>query len=492
MSSASHYQRSDLAHIACEVMRERGLEPEFPAAVQEQLRHLKGPRQEAKTAPLHDLTGLPWCSLDNDDSRDLDQLTACKPQHGGAVTIFVAVADVDALVEQGTPIDRHAWHNTTAVYTSARNFPLLPERLSTDLSSLNPHVERLAVVTEMLIAADGTLQSERIYRARVRNRAQLAYDAVSAWIEGEDPLPPAARAVPALEQQLRIQDEVAQRLRARRHAEGSLELETLQPRAVFDGEQLVGIQQQVQNRARQLIEEFMIAANGCSARFLARAGTASLRRVVRSPERWQRLVELAARHGHVLPAALDSGALAAFLAARHRADPLRFPDLSLVVVKLMGSGEYVVEHPGGPPIGHFGLAVRDYTHSTAPNRRYPDLITQRLLKATLAGSRPPYGAAELNALAEHCTQQEDAARKVERRMRKSEAALLLQSHLGQHYDALVTGQSDSGTWVRILTPPVEGRLESGAADDLQVGHSLRVELMSVNVERGFIDFARVD
>lgn len=214
MSSASHYQRSDLAHIACEVMRERGLEPEFPAAVQEQLRHLKGPRQEAKTAPLHDLTGLPWCSLDNDDSRDLDQLTACKPQHGGAVTIFVAVADVDALVEQGTPIDRHAWHNTTAVYTSARNFPLLPERLSTDLSSLNPHVERLAVVTEMLIAADGTLQSERIYRARVRNRAQLAYDAVSAWIEGEDPLPPAARAVPALEQQLRIQDEVAQRLRA--------------------------------------------------------------------------------------------------------------------------------------------------------------------------------------------------------------------------------------------------------------------------------------
>ena len=490
MAKAHHVDRSDLVRIAGEVMAERGLEPEFPAAVHAQLATITGPGRD-EDSRIRDLTALPWCSIDNDDSLDLDQLTACEPLAGGVVKILVAVADVDALVAKGSAIDAHAWTNTTSVYTSARVFAMLPERLSTDLTSLNPDQDRLAIVTEMVVAPDASITQATLYRATVRNHAQLAYDALSAWIEGEGELPEAAGAIAGLEQQLRTQDEVAQRLRLRRHAQGSLELETFQPRAVFDGERVVEIRQQVQNRARQLIEEFMIAANECSARFLTAAGGASLRRVVRSPERWLRIVEVARKYGESLPKTPDSVALAAFLAKRHRADPLRFPDLSLVIVKLMGSGEYVVERPEGPPIGHFGLAVRDYTHSTAPNRRFPDLITLRMVKAVLAGRQSPYSVAELEALAEHCSAQEDAAQNVERRMRKSEAALLLDSHVGQQYDAIVTGSSESGQWVRIFAPPAEGRLESGLRG-LEVGQKLRVKLVSTDVERGFIDFVLVD
>lgn len=482
--------RSDLIRIAGEVMIERGLEPEFPAAAQAQLATITGPGRDGDPH-IRDLTALPWCSIDNDDSLDLDQLTAREPLAAGAVKIFVAVADVDALVTVGSAIDTHAWANTTSVYTSARVFAMLPERLSTDLTSLNAGQDRLAIVTEMVVAPDASITQATLYRATVRNHAKLAYDALSAWIDAGGALPEAARAVAGLDVQLRTQDEVAQRLRVRRHAQGSLELETFQPRAVFDGERVVEIRQQVQNRARQLIEEFMIAANECSARFLAAAGGASLRRVVRSPERWLRIVEVARKYGESLPKTPDSAALAAFLAKRHRADPLRFPDLSLVIVKLMGSGEYVVERPGGPPIGHFGLAVRDYTHSTAPNRRFPDLITQRMVKAALAGRQPPYSVDQLQALADHCTAQEDAAQKVERRMRKSEAALLLESHVGQQYDAIVTGSSETDMWVRIFAPPAEGRLESGPRG-LEVGQQIRVKLVSTNVERGFIDFVLVD
>ncbi len=490
MAQAHRVDRSDLVRIAGEVMVERGLEPEFPAAVQAQLAAITGCGRD-DDPHIRDLTALPWCSIDNDDSLDLDQLTACEALAGGAVKVFVAVADVDALVAKGSAIDTHAWTNTTSVYTSARVFAMLPERLSNDLTSLNADQDRLAIVTEMVVAPDASITQATIYRAKVRNHAKLAYDALSAWIDGGGALPEAARAVPGLDAQLRTQDEVAQRLRVRRHAQGSLELETFQPRAVFDGERVVEIRQQVQNRARQLIEEFMIATNECSARFLAAAGGASLRRVVRSPERWLRIVEVARKYGESLPTSPDAVALAAFLARRHRADPLRFPDLSLVIVKLMGRGEYVVESPGGSPIGHFGLAVRDYTHSTAPNRRFPDLVTLRMVKAVLAGRQPPYSVAELGALAEHCTTQEDAAQKVERRMRKSEAALLLESHVGQQYDGIVTGSSESGQWVRIFTPPAEGRLEPGPRA-LQVGEQIRVRLVSTDVARGFIDFVAVD
>ena len=485
-----HHQRSDLVRLATLAMSERGLQPEFSAAVAEQLAAINGPGHD-EGADIQDLTGLLWCSIDNDDSLDLDQLTVSELLAEGAVKIWVAIADVDALVKKGTPIDDHARTNTTSVYTSARIFPMLPERLSTDLTSLNFNEDRLALVTEMVFDAQAQLSQSTVYRARVRNKAKLAYDAVSAWIDGTAALPAQAAAVPGMAEQLRTQDALAQGLRALRRAQGSLEFETFQPRAVFEGEQVVDIRQQVQNRARQLIEEVMVATNGCTARFLAAQGGASLRRVVRSPERWQRIVEVAQDYGETLPNEPDSKALEAFLAKRHKADPLRFPDLSLVIVKLMGSGEYVVEASAALPVGHFGLAVRDYTHSTAPNRRFPDLITSRLIKAALLKQPSPYDHAELGALAQHCTRQEDAANKVERKMRKSEAALLLESHVGQRYDALVTGNTNDGVWVRIVKPPAEGKLLAGALG-LKIGASVHVKLISTNVERGFIDFALVD
>ncbi len=484
------HQRSDLVRISIAAMTERGLLPEFSASVEHQLTKITGPGQDDDPA-IFDLTHLLWCSLDNDDSLDLDQLTVSEKLPNGHVKIWVAIADVDAVVKKGTPIDDHARTNTTSVYTSARIFPMLPNKLCTDLTSLNPGVDRLAVVTEMVFRPDASLAGATVYRAKVRNKAKLAYDEVSAWIDGEGALPEVAAAVKGMDTQLRTQDELAQRLRKRRRTEGSLEFETFQPRAQFDGEAVVDIQQQVQNRGRQLIEEVMIATNGCTARYLASRGGASLRRVVRSPERWLRIVGVAAEYGDTLPSEPDSKALEHFLAKRHKADPLRFPDLSLVIVKLMGRGEYVVEVPGAAPIGHFGLAVRDYTHSTAPNRRFPDLITSRMLKAALANAHPPYSNSELGALAMHCTAQEDAAQKVERRMRKSEAALLLESRVGQYFDGVVTGSSSYGVWVRVFSPPAEGKLIN-VRTEVGVGEEVRVKLVSTNVERGFIDFVMAD
>jgi len=478
--------RANLSTIATWAMFSRGLAPEFSDAVQRQVAALTGPALEADES-ISDLTHLPWCSIDNDDSRDLDQLSAIEPLHQGRIKIYVAIADVDALVKKGSAIDEHARQNTTSVYTSALIFPMLPERLCTDWTSLNQDEDRMAVVVEMAFSEDGVLLDATLYRARVRNKAQLAYDAVSAWLENAGDLPEPARRVPGMNIQLRLQDEMAQKLRVLRRAQGSLEFETFQPKAQFDGDRITDIRQQAQNRARQLIEEFMIATNGCTARFLAAHGCAALRRVVRSPERWLRIVEVAHEYGTTLPREPDGQALEAFLAQQHHRDPLRFPDLSLVIVKLMGSGEYVVERPGHVPIGHFGLAVHDYLHSTAPNRRYPDLITQRLIKSVLAGSKRPYSFHELADLATHCTTQEDAAQKVERQVRKSEAALLLHSRIGQRFSGLVTGITDQGTWVRIFEPPAEGRL-TGMTPPLRVGQPVQVKLVSTSVERGFIDF----
>ncbi len=482
------HQKEELADLAVAAMRERGLEPEFPKPAIEQLKTIDGPSAE-DGAGIVDMTGLLWCSIDNDDSRDLDQLTASEVLPDGSVRILVAIADVDTLVEKETPIDRHAQINTTSVYTSARIFPMLPEKLSTDFTSLNPHEERVATVTEMVFAPDGEMLRSHITRARVHNKAKLAYDAVAAWIDGNGPLPEAADRVPGMDEQIRTQDSVAQQLRARRREHGSLEFETFQPRAEFQGDQVVAIKQQVQNRARQLIEEFMVATNGVTARFLAGKRRAAIRRVVRSPERWARIAQVAAERGWELPIDPDSKALEQFLAAERKRDPLRFPDLSLVIVKLMGRGEYVVERPGGPNIGHFGLAVRDYSHSTAPNRRYPDLIASRLIKAALAEVKSPYSDMELEFLANRCTQQEDAANKVERQLRKSEAAMLLEDHIGETFDGVVTGESKGNTWVRIFEPPAEGKLLPSR--DVQVGDKVRAKLISTNVERGFIDFEMI-
>lgn len=482
--------RASLATIASWAMFSRGLEPEFPDAVTKQLAHLE-PAAPTRDTEVRDLRHLPWCSIDNDDSRDLDQLTTIEVIGSRELRVCVAVADVDAWVKKGSAIDAYARHNTTSVYTSARVFTMLPERLCTDLSSLNPGQDRWAIVVDMVFSDDGVGVGTSIYRARVHNKAQLAYDAVSAWLDGTGALPEAAASVPGMDLQLRLQDELAQKLRVLRRAGGSLEFETFQPHAVFNAERIVDIRQQPHNRARQLIEEFMIAANHGAASYLAAQGRVSLRRVVRSPERWLRIVDVARGYGVKLPHHPDGQALEAFLARQHRADPLRFPDLSLVIVKLMGSGEYVVERPHTVPLGHFGLAVRDYLHATAPNRRFPDLVTQRLVKAALVKAPAPYTDEELDALAAHCTAQEDAARKVERQMRKSEAALLLHFHIGQQFDSLVTGAAPKGCWVRIMRPPAEGRL-TGDLPVLKVGQAVRVKLVSTSVERGFVDFVLVN
>jgi len=484
--SPRRHDRQDLVRIADRAMRERGLEPEFSRDVDAELGRIPGP---ARDAAARDLRGLLWCSIDNDDSRDLDQLSVAELLPDGSTRLLVAIADVDALVPLRSAIDRHAAMNTTSVYTAARIYPMLPERLSTDLTSLVQDEDRLAVVVELVVTAKGELDGSEIYRATVRNRAKLAYDSVSAWLDGEAPAPAPLAAIAGLEQNLRWQDAAAQQLRAVRHQQGALDLETIEAKAVFAGDELRDLEQPQKNRARQLIEDLMIAVNGVTARFLDQHKLPSLRRVLRSPERWARIVEVARALGEPLPEEPDAGELEAFLRRRRKADPLRFPDLSLTIVKLMGSGEYALDLPGQEPAGHFGLAVRDYTHSTAPNRRYPDVVTQRLVKAALAGAPVPYTLAELGELARHCTDQEDDATKIERQVRKSAAALLLEQRVGQRFDGIVTGASEKGTWVRLFQPPVEGKLEHGA-EGLDVGDRVRVKLIRTDVERGFIDFAR--
>ncbi|MGA8810462.1 MAG: RNB domain-containing ribonuclease [Thermoanaerobaculia bacterium] len=486
--TASCNHSSILQDIAHQAMIDRGLQPDFSAEAEKQAESISGAANDSD-ASIKDLRDLIWCSIDNDDSRDLDQLTVAEDLGGGNVRAMVAVADVDALVKKGTPIDDHARQNTTSVYTAARIFPMLPEKLSTNLTSLNENEERTAVVMDMVIASDGSVTKGDVYRARVHNKAQLAYNAVGMWLEGKGEMPAKIKAVSGLAENLKLQDGVADKMRELRHEHGALDLETIEARAVMKDGHVVDLQTEARNNAKNLIEDFMIAANGVSARFLASKGFASLRRVVRSPERWDRIEAIAEKYGEKLPSDPDSQALEEFLVRRRKADPLRFPDLSLAIVKAMGAGEYVVEQPGQTSIGHFGLAVKDYTHSTAPNRRFPDLITHRLIKAALAGEKPPYTNDELTALATHCTEAEDAANKVERQVRKSAAACILQDRVGQRFDGIVTGASEKGTWVRVFHPPVEGKVVHGA-HGIDVGDKVNVKLIDVNVERGFIDFVR--
>jgi exoribonuclease-2 len=489
MATTPRACKDELQRIAHEAMLHRGLLPDFSPAVIAQTDDITH-AAAASGAAIRDLRDLLWASIDNDDSRDLDQLTVAEPMAGGAVKILVAIADVDALVRKDSAIDSHAWTNTTSVYTAARIFPMLPEKLSTDLTSLGEGQERLANVVEMRIAPDGTVIASDIYRASVLNRAKLAYSGVAAWLEGTAPAPAKLAGIPGLAEQLRIQDRTAQALKRVRHAQGALRLETLEVRAVFDDGALADLQPDKKNRAKELIEDFMIAANGVTARYLESKGLPSLRRVLHTPRRWDRIIALAAESGERLPLTPDAAALDAFLTKCRHANPARFPDVSLSVVKLLGSGEYALEVPGQPSEGHFGLAVRDYTHSTAPNRRFPDLVAQRLLKAALTGQPSPYSNDELTTLARHCTDQEDNAAKVERQVAKSAAALLLAPRIGARFDAIVTGASDKGTWVRISGPTTEGRVVRGF-EGLDVGDRVRVELIHTEVARGFIDFAAV-
>ena len=490
MGINSHDHRSLLGRIADKAMLEQGLQPHFSGTAMSELSRISQPAH-GDGDPMRDLRGLLWCSIDNDDSRDLDKLTVAEALSDGNTKLLVAVADVDALVKEGSAINAHAEQNTTSVYTAAQIYPMLPEKLSTDLTSLNFDEDRLAIVVEMVVTADGLVQDSSVYRAQVRNKAKLAYNSVAAWLEGAGPMPEPLAAVPGLADNLQLQDRLAQCMHKYRHAQGALSLETIEAKPIFDGDRVSALEREEPNRAKSIIENFMVAANGVTARYLASSGFPSIRRVVREPKRWDRIVEIAAQHGFSLPADPDSRALEEFLTRQKEADPIRFPDLSLAVIKLLGSGEYVADMPEDEPLGHFGLAVKDYNHSTAPNRRYPDLITQRLLKAALVKTGIPYGKDRLDLLAQHCTEAEDAATKVERRVQKSAAALLLEDRIGEKFDGIITGAADKGTWVRLLDIPVEGKLVQGF-QGVDVGDRVRVRLIETDVERGFIDFARVN
>ncbi len=487
MSNPNPSSAARLYEIARRAMQERGLQPDFSAAALDEVKKLG---DVPPTDPARDLRQLPWASIDNDDSKDLDQLTVAGETKDGATKILVAIADVDAKVPKGSALDEHAAANTTSVYTAAAVFPMLPLRLSTDLTSLNQDADRLAVVIEFSVSAEGEVSAPALYRALVRNHAKLAYNSVAAWLEGTGASPAQIASVPGLDEQLRTQCRVAQSMKGLRHLHGALTLQTTEARPVFDGEALVDLRVEETNCAKELIEEFMVAANGVTAGYLNQTGTPSMRRVLRSPERWERIVALAGEFGEKLPASPDGTALEGFLIKRRAADPAGFPDLSLRVIKLLGSGEYVVETPGKAAEGHFGLAVGHYTHSTAPNRRFPDLVTQRLLKAALAGAALPYSEVQLEELARHCTEQENNAAKVERQVRKSAAAMLLAKRVGERFDAIVTGVSSKGTWVRTSHPAAEGRLVK-RFEGAGVGDSIRVGLIHTDVERGFVDFTRV-
>lgn len=470
-------------------MMENGFNPDFPPEVNQQLTQLAQQNGHARTgSDIRDLRDLLWSSIDNDTSRDLDQIEVAERLADGTIRVRIGIADVDAFVFKDTPIDRHARQETTTVYTGVRNFPMLPERLSTGITSLLEGNESLSVVVEFVVDKQGGVQRPSAYRALVRNQAQLAYNSVGAWLEDRGPAPDKVARSQELQEQLKLQDEAAQALRAQRHRCGALELETTEVHPVVLNDKVVDLVRQEKNRATELIEDFMIAANGTVAMALEQAGISSIRRVVKTPERWDRIVELAAQQGGKLPQQPDSKSLNDFLSARKAADPDHFADLSLAVIKLMGPGEYVLERPGQPSPGHFGLAVQNYTHSTAPNRRFADVVAQRLVKGMLAKKPSPYADGELASIARNCTEREDAARKVERAMSKRIAAVNMGSRIGESFDAIVTGVTPKGVFVRVLKPHVEGLLVN--AQGVDVGDKLRVKLISTDLTRGYIDFKR--
>jgi exoribonuclease II len=484
----NHQLHFDLAAAARRSMMEHGFEPDYPQPIAAQLQQLREhPPQPAASA--RDLRTLLWSSIDNDTSRDLDQIEYVESTQDGGARVLIGIADVDAFVPKGSPIDQHALHETTTVYTGVENFSMLPEELSTGLTSLLENQERAAMIVEFTLDAQAQITASDIYPARVVNHAQLAYPSVGAWLAGQAPAPPKVAASADLQKQLRLQNELAQKLRGQRSKQGALNLQTLETHPIHLTDGQIDVEAEVKNLATQLIEDFMIAANGVVARSFEAKGFSSIRRVVRTPKRWDRIVEIARQMGTQLPADPDPKPLHDFLCEQQKKDPDHFPDLSVAIVKLLGPGEYVLERPGDPPQGHFGLAVQDYTHSTAPNRRYADLVSQRLLKAMIAGRPSPYSDDELSSIAAQCTRMEDAERKVSREMQKRIAAVAMANRVGQSFDAIATGVNEHGSFVRTLKPPVDGMLVRGQ-QGVDVGDRLRVTLVRTDPTHGYIDFAR--
>lgn len=479
----------DLQAIAKQTMLANGFQPDFPPEVQQQLSQLKARPPQPSGTDIRDLRQLLWSSIDNDTSKDLDQIEVAEQLPNGQARVLVGIADVDSFVSKSSLIDAHASREATTVYTGACNFHMLPEELSTDATSLLERDNELCIVIEFVVGSDGQILSGDLYRALVHNQAQLTYNGVGPWLEGKSPAPAKVAASAELQAQLKLQDQIAQTLKTARFRHGALNIENTEAHPVMLNEQVIEIEKQEKNRATELIEDFMIAANETVARTLDQKNVASIRRIVKTPERWDRIVELAAQHGEKLPAQPDSKALNDLLTRRRAVDPDHFPDLSLAVVKLMGPGEYVLQRPGETGQGHFGLAVQNYTHSTAPNRRFADLLTQRLIKSMLSAGPSPYSDDELAAIATNCTQKEDAARKVERQVSKMIAALAMSRRIGEVFDAIVTGVTPHGTFVRVIKPHVEGLLVRGQ-QGLDVGDKLRAKLVSADVHRGYIDFVR--
>jgi len=482
----------DLIAAAHADMIEHGFQPDFPPGTDTELAQIKGQPELPPVPGAQDLRGLLWSSIDNDTSKDLDQIEWAEQLPDGRIRVLIGVADVDVRVPRGSLLDHHAQSETTSVYTGVKVFPMLPAELSEGITSLNENEDRVADVIEYAVDASGTVFDGKVYRASVRNRAQLAYNSVGAWLEGTGAAPEQVAGSTELAEQLKLQDKAAQAMLGSRFQHGALDLETVETRPIMLQDEAVDIARLEKNRATSLIEEFMVAANGVVARIFEQSGIASIRRIVRTPKRWDRIVEVANGLGTKLPEEPDSKALNDFLIAQKQKDPDHFPDLSLTVVKLMGPGEYVLVKPNEESPGHFGLAVQDYTHSTAPNRRFPDVVTQRIMKAHLANAPQPYSEGELNAIAQRCTQMEDAARKVERDMQKRIAAVVLHPRIGQSFRAIVTGVNQYGTFVRALDPHVEGMLVNAGkpgSKGLDVGDKVTVRLVSTDPQRGFIDFA---
>jgi exoribonuclease-2 len=518
----------DLAQSALDEMHAAGFKPEFGAGVAEQMAAIEAKfAVVAPSAGVEDLRALGWSSIDNDTSKDLDQIEVAErvAGAGGAIQLRVAIGDVAAAVEQGSPIDKHAQDQTQTIYTAVKNFPMLPLELSTGLTSLNENGDRRAVMMTFTVGPDGEMLDEKVSLALVRNRAQLAYSRVGPWLEktaagavdndvaalrsdsareheadpslsgGTSQVSEARPGAPGLGanwlvEQLKLQDEAAQALHAARVKNGALEFHKSEADPVVMDGKVIDVEEAIQNRAMNLIEDLMVAANGVMARALRHGGRSGLQRVVVVPKRWDRIVELAKAHGHELPDTPDSAALNTVLAQVRQSDPDHYPDVALAAIKLMGPGEYLLMRPDDDPTGHFGLAARDYTHSTAPNRRFPDLVTQRVLHAMMTNQPPPYSDAELTAIAQHCNDADKALRKIERDMQKRVAAVAMSSRIGQVFPGVVTGSSDKGVYVRVIRPPFEGRVVTGG-DGLDVGDRVNVKLIHTDPARAFIDFAKV-
>jgi VacB/RNase II family 3'-5' exoribonuclease len=475
----------NLELLAKQVMIQKGLEPEFSKEALQQLQTIHTPASIPKR--MEDLRSLPWCSIDNENSLDLDQLTFAKEENG-TTTLFIAIADVDALVPANSAIDLHAQINATSVYTPAKLFPMLPEKLSFHLTSFVEEEDRLSLTIKINIDKRGKMEEFSLFPAIVRNPAKLSFEAVGAWLEGKATIPEKIKKVSGLEQSLLCQHKASQLLQARRHSLGALTLFPSEMEAKITQDKKIVLLSPIHNDAHQLIESFMIAANFAITNYLKNSHIPRLCRIVQKPKRWERIVQIAASFDFLLPQEPEGKALEEFLLLRKSKDPSTFQDLSLVIVKLLGRGENVVCEPNNPDQGHFGLALSAYTHSTAPNRRFVDLISLRQCKAHLKATSNPYSFKQLQQLASHCTQQEDAALKVERQMNKAVAALFLSPMIGASFEGIVTGASEKGTWARIFSPPVEGRIIRGF-EKLDVGDRVVVQLESVDVPKGYINFA---